>query len=125
MEEDWDEEEMRDLAAQQRSRLLGVRSSVDGTSDRLNNALRLAEESEMIGRETMFALSEQGDQLRRTHDKVMDVDENMDRARRVLVGISRRVVTNKILLLLVILLLIVAILAVVYIKWIRKLMNLG
>jgi cell division protein FtsL len=55
--------------------------------------------------------------------QVQDVNDNMKTTRTILLGMSRRVITNKIILVLIILLLIASIGVIIYLKWGRGLIN--
>jgi len=55
--------------------------------------------------------------------QVQDVDDNMRTTRTILLGMSRRAITNKVILVFIIFLLLASIGLVIYLKWGRGLIN--
>lgn len=100
-----------------RNKLLSAHERLDQTTGRLDNTIRVAAQTEHIGIDILTDLSHQRDQLERTRNNVSGIDDNIVKSRRILRGMLRRVVTNKIILILVIILLAGGIIAVVYLKW--------
>lgn len=49
------------------------------TSDTLRNCLRVAEDTMAVGSQTLISLVDQGDQITRTHDKAVDIDQHLSR----------------------------------------------
>jgi len=105
----------------QRRRLVDNTQKIDDGTSRLHNAHRIAIETEDIGTGALTALHGQKDQLVRTRDNLGLIDDNMTRSRRILTSMSRRIVTNKIILLCIIGVLLLAIGLVVYFKWVAGL----
>lgn len=103
-------------AADQRSRLLQGTDRLQATSDRLANAQRIGEESEAIGVGILGELDTQRDTIVRTANKVRDTDANLGKSHRILQTMSRRVMTNKALLLGIIFLLLGILGITIYLK---------
>ncbi|ELR24749.1 vesicle soluble NSF attachment protein receptor VTI2, putative [Acanthamoeba castellanii str. Neff] len=118
-----DDDDLEAIATGQRARLLRDQAVLDESSDRLARAQRLAQQNEEIGVAILDELGDQRETLKRAYDKVFDVNDNLSSARKVLMGMSRRAVTNKIILLLIMVALVGGIAAVVYLKWVRKLIH--
>ena len=64
-------------------------------------------------------LHRQRETIGHAHDTLHGVDDNISRARRVLASMSRRLLTNKVVMLGIILLLVASIVLVVYYKFIK------
>lgn len=64
-------------------------------------------------------LSRQRETIERSRDTLHGADDNIGRARKVLTSMSRRVMTNKIIMGLIALILLVVIILVVYFKYIK------
>eukprot|EP01089_Gocevia_fonbrunei_P011922 TRINITY_DN2672_c0_g1_i1.p1 TRINITY_DN2672_c0_g1~~TRINITY_DN2672_c0_g1_i1.p1 ORF type:complete len:150 (-),score=21.52 TRINITY_DN2672_c0_g1_i1:51-500(-) len=111
------------LAADQRSRLLMGNSRVDDHTDRLAHAHRIAAETEEIGIEISNTLGEQTKTLQGARDKVRHINEDMDTTRKLLFGMFRRMITNKIIIILMILLMLVGIGVIIYLKWGRNIIS--
>jgi len=105
----------------QRARLLSTAQKLDTTSDRLQNAHRIAIETEDIGTDVLADLGNQRQQLERTRDTLGIVNDNITKSRRILTSMGRRVATNKMILAFIIVILLAAIGLIVYFKWISKL----
>jgi len=111
------------LEADQRARLLYDNSRVDDHTTRLTRAHQTALQSEAIGHEIQGQLREDREKLERAYLKVQDVDDNMRTTRTILLGMSRRAITNKVILVFIIFLLLASIGLVIYLKWGRGLIN--
>jgi vesicle transport through interaction with t-SNAREs protein 1 len=120
---DEDDDDLEAITRDQRQRLLMSTQIVDESSERLARAHRTALETEEIGMETLNTLEQQKETLKRAYDKVFDVNDKLDSGRRVLIGMSRRALTNKLLLVLLIIALIFGIAAIVYLRWIKRIIK--
>lgn len=89
----------------QRSRLLDNDQTLDRTSARITNAQRIGEESEAIGAGVLSELDSQRQTIMRTGGKVSNVDANLSKSRRILNAMSRRIMTNHLVMMLIILVL--------------------
>eukprot|EP00730_Choanoeca_flexa_P000532 TRINITY_DN10235_c0_g3_i1.p1 TRINITY_DN10235_c0_g3~~TRINITY_DN10235_c0_g3_i1.p1 ORF type:complete len:210 (+),score=60.00 TRINITY_DN10235_c0_g3_i1:121-750(+) len=105
--------------ASTRDRALGNRQTLNQTSDRIANTQRLAAESEMIGEQVMVDLHDQRETIVRSGQRLRGVDSNLSRANKVLNGMTRRIMTNKIIMMATIFLLICILGAVIYLKFFK------
>uniref|UniRef100_A0A8D0CLP1 Vesicle transport through interaction with t-SNAREs 1B n=1 Tax=Scleropages formosus TaxID=113540 RepID=A0A8D0CLP1_SCLFO len=99
--------------------LLGTESLHHATQS-IKRSQHIAAESEHIGSDIVEELGEQREQLDRTRDRLIQTGEDLSRSRRIMRSISRRVMTNKMLLSLIILMEIGILGAVVYLKFFHK-----
>jgi len=107
----------------QRVRLLVGNEKLEETNDRLLNTQQIATETEEIGVNILGELSSQRQQLERTRDNLNLINDNIIKGRKILSSMSRRIVTNKIILLFIIIVLIAAIGAIIYFRWIAPLIK--
>ncbi|XP_023807473.1 vesicle transport through interaction with t-SNAREs homolog 1B isoform X2 [Oryzias latipes] len=112
---------------QQSTHLQSQRSLLLQGTDYLNNATqsiersqRIAVETEQIGTDIIEELGGQREQLDRTRDRLVNTGENLSRSRKVLRAMSRRLMTNKLLLAVIILMELAILGAVIYLKFFRK-----
>ena len=75
--------------------------TLDRTSGRITNAQRIGEESEAIGAGVLSELDSQRQTIMRTGGKVSNVDANLSKSRRILNAMSRRIMTNHLVMMLV------------------------
>jgi hypothetical protein len=73
-----------------------------------------------LGVSILQDLHRQRQTISHARDSLHGADDNISRARRVLASMSRRITTNKLIMVGIILLLLVAIVIVVYYKFIKK-----
>lgn len=106
-----------DAAHAQRGRLLRGTDTLERSSGRLENAHRLATETENVGAGILGDLRVQGEQLRNTRDRLSQADGNVDRSLRTLKVMGRRLITNKLITGAIIALLVLLILLVLYSKF--------
>jgi len=114
-----DEFQLRDV--EQRTRLLSSSNILDEGSKRLVNANRIALETEDIGANVLSELSSQKQTILRARDNLDLIEDNISRSRRILLKMSRRIATDKFVLMGIILLLLLVISLIVYFKWLRHL----
>eukprot|EP00010_Vexillifera_abyssalis_P001622 CAMPEP_0201552142 /NCGR_PEP_ID=MMETSP0173_2-20130828/14520_1 /ASSEMBLY_ACC=CAM_ASM_000268 /TAXON_ID=218659 /ORGANISM="Vexillifera sp., Strain DIVA3 564/2" /LENGTH=218 /DNA_ID=CAMNT_0047962571 /DNA_START=44 /DNA_END=697 /DNA_ORIENTATION=+ len=93
----------------QRARLLEGTHALDSQKDRIRGIYDIGVQNEDIGVEIMGDLHGQRETLIRANDKLEDVDDNMTHGRRIVLDMTRRLITNQILLIVVIILLLGAI----------------
>ncbi|XP_047466430.1 vesicle transport through interaction with t-SNAREs homolog 1B [Mugil cephalus] len=103
----------------QRALLLQGTDSLNNASQSIERSQRLAAETEHIGNDIIEELGEQREQLDRTRNRLVDTGENLSRSRKILRAMSRRLVTNKLLLAVIILMELGILGAVVYLKFFR------
>ncbi|XP_061599360.1 vesicle transport through interaction with t-SNAREs homolog 1B [Cololabis saira] len=104
----------------QRALLLQGTDSLSNASQSIERSQRLAVETEHIGTDIIEELGEQREQLDRTRDRMVNTGENLTRSRKILRSMSRRLMTNKLLLGVIILMELGILGAVVYLKFFRR-----
>lgn len=104
----------------QRSLLLQGTESLNNATQSIERSQRIAAETEHIGTDIIEELGEQREQLDRTRNRLVNTGENLSRSRKVLRAMSRRLVTNKLLLAVIILMELAILGAVVYLKFFRR-----
>eukprot|EP00045_Choanoeca_perplexa_P003404 m.30972 g.30972 ORF g.30972 m.30972 type:complete len:210 (+) comp12022_c1_seq2:137-766(+) len=106
-------------APSSRDQALSNRQVQNQTSDRIANTQRLAAESEMIGEQVMVDLHDQRETIVRSGQKLRGVDTNLSRANKVLNGMTRRIMTNKIIMMVTIFCLMGILGVVIYLKFLK------
>ncbi|XP_053192166.1 vesicle transport through interaction with t-SNAREs homolog 1B [Scomber japonicus] len=104
----------------QRALLLQGTESLNNATQSIERSQRIAAETEHIGTDIIEELGEQREQLDRTRNRLVNTGENLSRSRKVLRAMSRRLVTNKLLLAVIILMELAILGAVVYLKFFRR-----
>ncbi|TPX42958.1 hypothetical protein SeLEV6574_g05317 [Synchytrium endobioticum] len=101
----------------QRSRLLHGTERLQGASRKLEDARRLALETETSGITTLESLSRQREQIQRTRNTLTTADGFISKSQGILRGMQRRMATNKLITAGIIILLVVLIILIVWAKW--------
>ncbi|KAJ3008455.1 hypothetical protein HKX48_008510 [Thoreauomyces humboldtii] len=101
----------------QRSRLINGTERLQEGSRRLEDARRLAMETETIGIATLDDLSRQREQILRTRDTLSTADTWITKSQGALRGMQRRMIQNKVLTFGIIIMLIIIIIAIIWLKW--------
>uniref|UniRef100_A0A9R1SHH6 Vesicle transport through interaction with t-SNAREs 1B n=2 Tax=Cyprinus carpio TaxID=7962 RepID=A0A9R1SHH6_CYPCA len=104
----------------QRALLIQGTESLNNASKSIERSQRIAAETDQIGTDIIEELGEQRDQLDRTRDRLIHTGENLSRSRKILRAMSRRLVTNKLLLSVIIIMELAILAGVVYLKFFRK-----
>nr|XP_020478562.1 vesicle transport through interaction with t-SNAREs homolog 1B [Monopterus albus] len=104
----------------QRALLLQGTESLNTASQSIERSHRIAVETEQIGTDIIEELGEQREQLDRTRNRLVNTGENLSRSRKILRAMSRRLVTNKLLLGVIIVMELAILGAVIYLKFFRK-----
>ncbi|XP_026864030.2 vesicle transport through interaction with t-SNAREs homolog 1B [Electrophorus electricus] len=104
----------------QRTLLLQGTEVLTNASQSIERSQRIAAEIDQIGTDIIEELGEQREQLDRTRDRLVHTGENLSRSRKILRAMSRRVMTNKLLLGIIIILELAILGAVVYLKFFRR-----
>jgi len=102
---------------EQRKRLLGTHAVVQDTTRSLENTMQSLEAAVEIGTDTTTQLSSQGDQLRQGLLGIRETDSILERSRKTLERMRRRVVTNKLITFLIILIEFGIIGLIIYLKY--------
>lgn len=103
----------------QRALLLQGTDSLNNASQSIERSQRIAAETDQIGTDIIEELGEQREQLDRTRNRLTNTGENLSRSRKILRAMSRRLVTNKLLLGIIIIMELAILGAVVYLKFFR------
>ncbi|KAM9355047.1 LOW QUALITY PROTEIN: vesicle transport through interaction with t-SNAREs homolog 1B [Pholidichthys leucotaenia] len=103
----------------QRALLLQGTESLNNATQSIERSQRIAAETEHIGTDIIEELGEQREQLDRARNRLVDTGENLSKSRKILRAMSRRLVTNKLLLAVIILMELAILGAVVYLKFFR------
>ncbi|CAJ0940547.1 unnamed protein product [Ranitomeya imitator] len=114
------ENEQRATLDPQRSLILQGHESLNRTTDSIARSHRIAAETDAIGHNIVEELGGQREQLERTKDRLINTGENLSKSRKILRSMSRKIVTNKLLLSIIIILELAILGGVVYVKFFRK-----
>lgn len=98
----------------QRQRLLAANARMEKSTQTLEQARSLAEQTVDVGANTLSTLQGQREQILRTRDLVSVADENVDKSSRVISGMQRRMATNKIITAVIVLVLLGIIGLIIY-----------
>ncbi|KAM9777749.1 vesicle transport through interaction with t-SNAREs homolog 1B [Neosynchiropus ocellatus] len=104
----------------QRALLLQGTDSLNSASESIARSQRIAVETEQIGTDIIEELGGQREQLDRARNRLVNTGENLSRSRKILRAMSRRLMTNKLLLAIIIIMELAILGAVVYLKFFRK-----
>ncbi|NP_001279174.1 vesicle transport through interaction with t-SNAREs homolog 1B [Callorhinchus milii] len=113
------ENEESNQLASQRALLLQGTDSLNRATQSIERSHRIAIETDQVGAEIIEELGEQREQLERSKDRLINTGENLSKSRKILRAMSRKIVTNKLLLGIVILFEVAILGAVVYFKFFR------
>ncbi|XP_075700833.1 vesicle transport through interaction with t-SNAREs homolog 1B [Rhinoderma darwinii] len=114
------EDEQKPALNPQRALLLQGHASLNRTTDSIARSHCIAAETDAIGQNIVEELGGQREQLERTKDRLINTGENLSKSRKVLRSMSRKIVTNKLLLSIIIVLELAILGGVVYFKFFRK-----
>ncbi|XP_059505211.1 vesicle transport through interaction with t-SNAREs homolog 1B isoform X2 [Stegostoma tigrinum] len=112
--------EQSNYSSAQRALLLQGTDSLNRATQSIDRSHRIAAETDQIGSDIIEELGGQREQLERSKDRLINTGENLSRSRKILRSMSRRVMTNKLLLGIIILLEVVILAAVIYFKFFHK-----
>ncbi|XP_050410399.1 vesicle transport through interaction with t-SNAREs homolog 1B [Patella vulgata] len=105
------------MEASQRGKLMQGHQSLQRTSDSIARSHQIAAETDQIGVEIISELGEQRETLVRTRERLTETDSNLSRSRKILKGMARKVMTNKMILIVIILVELAILAGVVYWKF--------
>uniref|UniRef100_A0A8C6QAM1 t-SNARE coiled-coil homology domain-containing protein n=1 Tax=Nannospalax galili TaxID=1026970 RepID=A0A8C6QAM1_NANGA len=103
----------------QRTLLLQGTESLNRATQSIERSHRIATETDQIGSEIIEELGEQQEQLKSTKSRLVNTNENLSKSRKILRSMSRKVITNKLLLFILILLELAILVGLVYYKFFR------
>ncbi|XP_015436240.1 PREDICTED: vesicle transport through interaction with t-SNAREs homolog 1B-like [Dufourea novaeangliae] len=92
-------------------------AALDRSAQSIARSQTVAAQSEQIGTEVLSELGDQRDRLLRAKRRLSETDEELDKTRRILNIMKRRVLMNKFVLVLIILLEIAILGIIVYLKF--------
>ncbi|XP_067672630.1 vesicle transport through interaction with t-SNAREs homolog 1A-like [Haliotis asinina] len=98
----------------QRARLLDNTERLDRTSRRLEHGYRAAVETEQIGAQIMEDLHSQRQTIQKSRNRLEEMNTTLGKSSRVLSGMMRRIIQNRILLIGIGLLLVIVISVAIY-----------
>uniref|UniRef100_A0A2D4HC12 t-SNARE coiled-coil homology domain-containing protein n=2 Tax=Micrurus lemniscatus lemniscatus TaxID=129467 RepID=A0A2D4HC12_MICLE len=101
----------------QRALLLQGTESLNRATQSLDRTHQIAAETDQIGSDIIEELGGQREQLERTKGRLVNTNENLSRSRKILRSMSRRLMTNKLLLSVIIILEVVILGGLVYYKF--------
>nr|XP_028581503.1 LOW QUALITY PROTEIN: vesicle transport through interaction with t-SNAREs homolog 1B [Podarcis muralis] len=101
----------------QRVLLLQGTESLNRATQSIERSHQIAAETDQVGTEIIEVLGEQREQLDRTKGRLVNTNENLSKSRKILRAMSRKVMTNKLLLSFIIILELVILGGVVYYKF--------
>lgn len=103
-------------SSDQRDRLMLSTERMNDSSDRLRESRRTALETEQLGVSILEDLHQQRETLLHSHQKLHEVDNVIDKSKKILTSMSRRISKNKWIAGSVIAALVVAIIFIIYFK---------
>jgi len=106
-----------------RQKILAGSAKIDESTERLNNAHRIAIETENIGTSVLGEMHGQKRQLEGIRSNLDLVNDNVTKGRKIISSMGRRVVTNKLILAVIICILLLTNGLIIYFKWINKLVT--
>jgi hypothetical protein len=101
----------------QRSRLLAGKEIIDDTSASLDSTARVIEETAGVGAATSQQLVHQREQFISARETIRETDDVLDRSRKLLLRMRRRVVTNKLITAFIILVELALCALIIYLKY--------
>lgn len=109
-----------DWEAEHRRTLLDSRATLERSASSVARSQRVAAETEQVGTEVIVELGEQRETLLRAKRRLSQTDQELTKTQKILRTMTRRVLTNKFILILIIILEIGILAAVVYLKFFKK-----
>lgn len=103
-------------SANQRERVMMSTERLNQSSDRIRESRRAALETEELGGSILEDLHQQRETLLHSHKKLHGVDDAIDKSKKVLTSMSRRITRNKWIVGSIIAALVLAILVILYFK---------
>lgn len=82
----------------QRAHLLDNTERLERSSRRLEAGYQIAVETEQIGQEMLENLSHDREKIQRARERLRETDANLGKSSRILTGMLRRIIQNRILI---------------------------
>jgi len=108
---------LRMEADNQRSRLMATTETLNRGTDKLRHATKVALETEAIGENILSDLADQRATIAHARNTLAGASAGLDRSKKLLAGMGRRAMKNKMLMYIIIATLGVMILFIVWFKW--------
>nr|XP_058907693.1 vesicle transport through interaction with t-SNAREs homolog 1A isoform X7 [Kogia breviceps] len=97
----------------QRAHLLDNTERLERSSRRLEAGYQIAVETEQIGQEMLENLSHDREKIQRARERLRETDANLGKSSRVLTGMLRRIIQNRILIVILAAVLVITILTAI------------
>ncbi|XP_060097667.1 vesicle transport through interaction with t-SNAREs homolog 1A isoform X1 [Heteronotia binoei] len=99
---------------EERAHLLDNTERLERSSRRLEAGYQIAVETEQIGQEMLENLSHDREKIQRARERLRETDANLGKSSRILTGMLRRIIQNRILIVILGIIVIFAVVMVVY-----------
>ncbi|XP_047616645.1 vesicle transport through interaction with t-SNAREs homolog 1A isoform X4 [Phacochoerus africanus] len=106
-------QEMGKLETDFRAHLLDNTERLERSSRRLEAGYQIAVETEQIGQEMLENLSHDREKIQRARERLRETDANLGKSSRVLTGMLRRIIQNRILVVILAIILVITILTAI------------
>uniref|UniRef100_F1L828 Vesicle transport through interaction with t-SNAREs homolog 1A n=1 Tax=Ascaris suum TaxID=6253 RepID=F1L828_ASCSU len=103
-----------EISLDQQDQLIENTERLERTSRRLQDTYRMVVETEQIGAEVLGDLSSQRETISRARDRLREADSDLNRSRKVLSQMIRRIIQNRLLLLVIAVLLLFSLVFIIY-----------
>ncbi|XP_028936324.1 vesicle transport through interaction with t-SNAREs homolog 1A isoform X2 [Ornithorhynchus anatinus] len=100
----------------QRAHLLDNTERLERSSRRLEAGYQIAVETEQIGQEMLENLNHDREKIQRARDRLRETDANLGRSSRILTGLLRRIIQNRILIVVLAIIIVFTILMAIYLS---------
>ncbi|XP_034988302.1 vesicle transport through interaction with t-SNAREs homolog 1A isoform X2 [Zootoca vivipara] len=98
----------------QRAHLLDNTERLERSSRRLEAGYQIAVETEQIGQDILENLSHDREKIQRARERLRETDANLGKSSRILTGMLRRIIQNRILLVILGIIVIFAVLMIIF-----------
>ncbi|XP_012276240.1 vesicle transport through interaction with t-SNAREs homolog 1B [Orussus abietinus] len=106
--------------AEHRRPLLGSQAALERSAESIARSQTVAVETEQIGTQVIAELGEQRETLLRAKRRLSQTDQELDKAKKIMRTMRKRVLTNKFVLILIIILMLAILGATIYLKFFRR-----
>ncbi|XP_028936323.1 vesicle transport through interaction with t-SNAREs homolog 1A isoform X1 [Ornithorhynchus anatinus] len=101
---------------EERAHLLDNTERLERSSRRLEAGYQIAVETEQIGQEMLENLNHDREKIQRARDRLRETDANLGRSSRILTGLLRRIIQNRILIVVLAIIIVFTILMAIYLS---------
>ncbi|KAM4032032.1 vesicle transport through interaction with t-SNAREs homolog 1A isoform 1-T1 [Anomaloglossus baeobatrachus] len=99
---------------EERAHLLDNTEKLERSSRRLEAGYQIAVETEQIGQNVLENLSQDREKIQRARDRLRETDTNLGKSSRILTGMLRRIIQNRVLLVVLGIIIVFTIILAVY-----------